>query len=214
MVMPAQSQGGAVVSVEILGQIEAVKARIVLHRSFDHVWHSYKGYVLVLDDAPKVALGPTTHAKHRFRIGDVISGVGEPVPDERTEWADIYKVRRIKFATRGPESEDRAADIDGGICPPLEELREHGHLRLDPRTYERSCTRCPFGVVLPTEIILDQWNTSRVKWRFETHCYGPRDCPRYRPGAPRRVPGRSPGMVYVDDDVERLKEDEEWAENR
>jgi hypothetical protein len=46
------------------------------------------------------------------------------------------------------------------------------------------------------------WNPSKVKWRFETHCYGPRGCPRYKAGPPYRVPGRSPGMVYVDDDVE------------
>jgi len=56
---------------------------------------------------------------------------------------------------------------------------------------------------MATEIILDHWNPSNTKWRFETHCYGPRGCPRYKPGPPRRVPGRKPGMVWVDDDVER-----------
>ncbi len=44
-----------------------------------------------------------------------------------------------------------------------------------------------------------------VKWRFETHCYGPRGCPRYKAGPAYRVPGRKPGMVYVDDDVERAR---------
>ena len=60
---------------------------------------------------------------------------------------------------------------------------------------------------MPTEIIIDQWNPTETKWRFETHCYGPRDCPRYRPGKPYRVPGRKPGMVWVDDDVEREERD-------
>jgi hypothetical protein len=56
---------------------------------------------------------------------------------------------------------------------------------------------------MPTQIILDHWNPSVVKWRFETHCYGPQGCPRYKSGPAYRVPGRSSGMVYVDDDVER-----------
>jgi hypothetical protein len=43
-------------------------------------------------------------------------------------------------------------------------------------------------------------------WRFETHCYGPRDCPRYLAGKPYRVQGRKPDMVWVDDDVEREAE--------
>jgi hypothetical protein len=65
---------------------------------------------------------------------------------------------------------------------------------------------------MATEIILDQWNPSKwnpskMKWRFETHCHGPRGCPRYRAGPPRRVPGRKPGMVWIDDDVEREERD-------
>jgi len=63
---------------------------------------------------------------------------------------------------------------------------------------------------MPTEIILDKWRPERVKWRMETHCYGPRDCPRYRAGRPRRVPSSKPGLVFVDDDVERMEEDAAW----
>jgi hypothetical protein len=57
-----------------------------------------------------------------------------------------------------------------------------------------------------TEIILDQWNPSRKRWRLETHCYGPKGCPRHRTGAARKVPGRKPGMVWVDNDIEREAE--------
>jgi hypothetical protein len=63
---------------------------------------------------------------------------------------------------------------------------------------------------MPTEITIDQWNPSKKRWRFETHCYGPRDCPRYRPGKPYRVQGRKSWMLWVDDDVERAAADEEW----
>ena len=46
-------------------------------------------------------------------------------------------------------------------------------------------------------------NPSKKKHRFETHCYGPKSCPKYKAGRPYRVPGRNPGMIYIDDDVER-----------
>ncbi len=188
------------------GVVVAVKPRIVLHRSFDEVWHSYKGYVLVLEDGAKVAVGGAAHAKHRFRIGDEVEGEAEEPLYPEEEWADLYKVRKLKLLARGPGREDRDPDPDGGISLPLEQYREHGHRRLDAKTYERSCTACPFGAVMPTEIILDKWKPERVKWRAETHCYGPHDCPRYRAGRPRSVPTSKRGLVFIDDDVERMKE--------
>jgi hypothetical protein len=53
---------------------------------------------------------------------------------------------------------------------------------------------------MTTEVIVDHWNPKQTtKWRVETHCYGPHDCPRYRAGRPRSVPGRKPGMVFIDE---------------
>ena len=186
--------------VSFRGIVAAVKPRIGLHRSFNEVWHSYRGYVLVLEDGRRVAVGPGAHAKHAFRIGDLIEGAGVPVPDPRTEWAELYKTSGLRIVRRGPAAEERAADIDGGIAPALEVYRARGHRRLGPRTYERSCQSCPFGAVMPTEVIVDHWNPEHTtKWRVETHCYGPHDCPRYRAGHPRSVPGRKPGMVFIDE---------------
>lgn len=202
--------GTSATPLSFSGRIAAAKPRIGLHRSFDQVWHSYRGYVLVLEDGARIAVGPAAHEKHRFRIGDVVEGRAEPLPDPRTECADLYKVRGLRLLERGPASEERPADPDGGVAPPLAEYRARGHRRLDPRTYDRSCRRCPFGAVMATEIVLDQWNPDRRRWRRETHCYGPRDCPRYRAGRPRSVPGRKAGMVYVDDDVEREAQDAHW----
>ena len=191
------------------GRVAAVKPRIILHRSFDEIWHSYKGYVLVIDDL-RVAIGPSAQDLHGFRIGDEVEGEGEEPLYPESEWADLYKVRKLKLLGRGSASEDRPADPDGGIAPPLAVYREHGHLRLAPKTYETSCQACPFGAVMPTQIILDKWNPDRQKWRMETHCYGPRDCPRYRPGRARTVPTSKAGLTYTDDDLERWKEDEAY----
>jgi hypothetical protein len=79
---------------------------------------------------------------------------------------------------------------------------EMGRTGFEPATYthDRSCRSCPFGAVMPTEVIVDHWNPKRTtKCRVETHCYGPQDCPRYRAGRPRTVPGRKPGMVFIDE---------------
>jgi hypothetical protein len=197
-------------SVAFSGDVVAVKARIRLLRSFDEVSHQYQGYTLVLRggiagaarDEFRVAIGPAAQQKSRFRIGDHVAGRAAPVEDPKTEWAEFYKASGLTVVSRGAPDQDRPADPEGGIAPPLEEYRKRGHRRLDPRTLGSSCTRCPFGLTMATEITVDKWNPARKKWRFETHCYGPKDCPRYRPGTPRQVPGRK-GDVWIDDDVER-----------
>jgi len=193
------------------GTITSVKPRIRLIRSFDQISHAYLGYTLVMDavvdgkewNGLRVAVGQKTHEKHLFRIDDRVSGKALPIEMPEKEWADIYKVSGIKIISRGDSAEDRPADIKGGIAPPLTVYRERGHVRLDRRTYESKCTQCPWGAVMATQVIVDHWNPSTsTRWREETHCYGPQDCPNYRAGKPRTVPGRK-GMVWVDDDVER-----------
>jgi hypothetical protein len=49
------------------------------------------------------------------------------------------------------------------------------------------------------EMIIDQWNPSKKKYRFETFCYGPKNCLFYRAGATRKVPGRR-GMTWEEED--------------
>lgn len=197
--------------IDFTGTIVSVKARIRLIRSFDQIpTHQYQGYMLILDGEVdgvsrnrfKVAIGPKTHEEHIFRIGDAIRGKAITVPDSETEWAEFYKVTGLQIMER-TQPDALPPSPTGGIAPLLEQYREQGHFRLDRETCETQCVQCPFGLTMPTQIILDHWNPSQMKWRFETHCYGPRGCPRYKAGPPYRVPGRKPGMIYVDDDVER-----------
>lgn len=196
--------------IDFTGTIASVKARIRQIRSFDQVpIHQYQGYMLILDGEVdrvarsrlKIAIGPKAHEQHLFRIGDSIRDEAASVPDSETEWAEFYKVSGLQLI--GRTQPDAPPNPTGGIAPPLAKYREQGHLRLKRETCETQCVQCPFGLTMPTQIILDHWNPSKVKWRFETHCYGPRGCPRYKAGPAYRVPGRKSGMVYVDDDVER-----------
>jgi hypothetical protein len=53
---------------------------------------------------------------------------------------------------------------------------------------------------MPVELIIDQWNPSRRRYRTETFCYGSRSCPLYQAGPARQVPGRHRGMTYIEED--------------
>ena len=208
--------------VQFAGTVTAVKARIRLLRSFDEISHSYQGYTLVLEgtvdgvaqEKLRIAVGPKTHEKHHFRIGDSVMGLAAPVSDTRREWATHYRVSGLRVASRGPEEQQVKANPEGGLAPPLPEYRARGHRRLDRRSYRKHCQRCPFGLVMATEITIDHWNPEKKQWRFETHCYGPRECVHYHPGKPYRVQGRKPGMIWIDNDVEREREDEDWRRRR
>jgi len=198
--------------LDFSGTIISVKARIKLIRSFDEIpTHQYQGYTLILEGIVgserreyRLGVGPKAHEKFQFRIGDIIDGKTVSAEFPNLEWAEFYKVSALKIQKRGPESENRPADPEGGTAPPLKDYKHHGHLRLDKKTCHSKCLRCPFGLTMATAIIVDHWELSEKKWRFETHCYGPRDCPIYKPGRPYRVPGRK-GMVYVDNDYERYQ---------
>jgi hypothetical protein len=52
---------------------------------------------------------------------------------------------------------------------------------------------------MPVEMIIDQWNPTRRRYRTETFCYGPRACSLYEAGPERTVPGRR-GMTYAEED--------------
>ncbi len=188
------------------GAITAVQPRIRLTRSFDEATHSYLGYAIVLEGTIgeeerefSIGVGKAAHEKHRFRIGDQISGFCRPVLDERKEPVEFYKVSGIKKLA---ESSREYGDPPPwhGICPELETYRERGHRRLDARTYSSKCRTCMWGCRMPVEIIIDNWNPrSKVKYRMETFCYGPLSCKLYKAGPKRQVEGRA-GMVYVEED--------------
>lgn len=185
------------------GTIAAIQPRIRLTRSFDEQSHSYLGYLLRMEATIeerggfRVGVGPGAHAKHQFRIGDQIEGLGERVTDQRLEVADLYKVSKLRILQRG---EAPAAQAPwNGVPPSLTVYRERGHRRLAEKTYESKCQTCIWGCAMPVEMIIDHWNPGRVRYRTETFCYGPLSCPLYKPGPTRKVPGRN-GMSYEEPD--------------
>lgn len=187
------------------GSIVAVQPRIRLTRSFDERHHSYQGYVLRVSGACGgedgeflIAIGKAAQEKHRFRAGMEVTGLATPVADSRLETAGFYKASGLKVLR------DAEGDTPAGLpCvetpPDLETYRGRGHRRLAARTYDTKCSTCIWGCRMPVELIVDHWNPSQKRYRFETFCYGPKDCVHYRAGAKRRVPGRK-GMSYTEED--------------
>ena len=201
--IPLRSNG--VEKIPWRGVLLSIQPRIRLGRSFDQRSHTYLGYALQVrgsigDETREflVGIGERAHSKHQFRAGDTVSGEAVPVADPRLETVEFYKVSRLK-TMRGRIEEQAQPPPWSGVPPPLAVYRERGHRRLASRTYEERCTTCLWGCRMAVEMIVDQWNPSRRRYRTETFCYGPRSCPLYRSGPQRKVPGRH-GMTYTEED--------------
>ena len=186
------------------GIIISVQPRIRMLRSFDQRSHNYLGYAIsikgYIDDGERkysIGIGKATHENFQFCEGDEISGECLPVIDERMEPVGFYKVSKLKKARRIEKSSTPPPWEN--IPPDLETYRERGHRRLSAQTYNTKCISCIWGCRMPVEIIIDNWNPSRKKCRFETFCYGPLSCKFYAPGPPRKVEGRK-GMVWEEED--------------
>lgn len=201
------------------GKIISIQPRIRLTRSFDEASHTYLGYAITLEGELdninttfSIGIGKAAHAKHQFKVNDTISGECVPVPDPDLEPTEYYKVSKLKLITRSTTISNTSSPWE--VVPPeLDVYRERGHRRLAARTYDTKCSSCMWGARMPVEIIVDNWNPSRKKYRFETFCYGPLSCKLYKAGPNRKVEGRN-GMVYVEEDwvdamnVEHRGEDE------
>jgi len=190
--------------IEWMGRVLGVQPRIRLWRSFDERGHSYLGYCLFLDGIIggegrefSVGIGKVAQAKHAFRVGDEVSGVGVPVADSRREPVELYRASRLRVV-RGGEAEGGAPPPWSGVPPDLETYRWRGHRRLSARTYGAKCRSCIWGCRMAVEMVIDPWNP-RTEYRQETFCYGPLSCTFYKAGPRRLVPGRK-GMRYDEPD--------------
>ena len=187
------------------GSITSIQLRIRLTRSFDEASHTYLGFAIKLagtvdnqETTFSIGIGKAAHAKHQFKVNDVISGECLPVPDPDMEPVDYYKISKLAKIAEG-ESGNPSAPWE--LVPPgLDVYRERGHRGLAARTYDTKCISCIWACRMPVEIIVDNWNPrGRRKYRFETFCYGPLSCKLYKAGSNRKVEGRN-RMVYVEED--------------
>jgi len=187
------------------GWLTSVPPRIRLIRSFDQRSHSYLGYALrvrgIIGDVESeflVGIGMAAQIKHNFRTGDIVSGMSHQVLDKRLEAVEFYKTSKLCVI----EQHEQAEHVPPpwlGVPPELETYQQRGHRRLDARTYEAKCLSCIWGCKMAVEMIIDQWNPSKKRYRQETSCYGPKSCTFYRAGPTRKVPGRK-GVTWEEED--------------
>ena len=192
-------------SVSWSGHLISVQPRIRLTRSFDQRHHSYLGYVLAIDGVCgdnhgqfNIAIGKGAQEKHSFQIGMEVSGQSSPVEDPALETASYYKTCKLRVGRETADPPDTSPPFCG-VPPELPTYRARGHRRLDAKTFASNCITCIWGCRMPVAMIVDQWNPSKQKLRFETFCYGPKNCSLYRAGPNRKVPGRR-GMSYTEED--------------
>ncbi len=187
------------------GTIKGIQPRIRLMRSYDQCSHMYLGYMLAINGEVEgesrefiVAIGKAAQAQHVFQVGDLAEGISEPVLDERQEVAEFYKTSKLQILERHSGKTDEPPPWHG-IVPDLDTYRRRGHRRLAVRTFDLNCNGCMWACRMPVEMIIDQWNPSKKKYRFETFCYGPKSCSFYSAGPTRKVPGRN-GMTWEEED--------------
>jgi len=178
------------------GEIVGVQPRIHLMRSLDERQHSYLGYLLLMNGTVAgasreftVRIGAGAQAKHQLHAGMRVSSLAEPVPTPERETADFYKVSALTVESPGA-AEPPHPPPWCGVPPALEVYRERGRRRLDARTFDARCRACQWGCRMAVTMIIDPWNPSQRRYRFETFCYGPKSCALYRAGPTRKVPGR------------------------
>ena len=186
------------------GTILGIQPRIRLLRSFDQRNHQYLGYALNIQGVMTgqdanfwIGIGKGAQAKHQFKVGYVISGECLPVEDQRTETVVFYKVSKLKLLNASETKNTPPPWL--GTPPELKIYRQRGHRRLDGRTYKSNCISCIWGCNMAVEMIIDQWNPSKKRYRQETFCYGPKSCSLYKAGPTRKVPGRK-GMSWEEED--------------
>lgn len=187
------------------GRIVAVQPQINMLRSFDQRYRHYVGYILRVignfgDEIGEflVAIGKIPQSKYKFCAGMIASGVSVPVDDPQKIAADFFKTTGLKVS-KIDEHEVSSGPPFRGAPPDLDVYRERGSRRLDTKTYNTKCTACIWGCRMAVEMIVDPWNPSKKQYRFETCCFGPKNCEWYRAGATRKVPGRN-GMSWEEAD--------------
>ena len=106
----------------------------------------------------------------------------------------LQRMKRTDCMAHGFRSSFR---VWSAKCTPYSQ--EECEAALAVTTYDSKCNSCIWDCAMPVEMIIDQWNPNRRRYRTETFCYGPRSCSSYKPGPTRKVPGRH-GMTCEEED--------------
>ena len=158
-----------------------------------------------------VAISEKQMMKHRFHIGDEIRGTVWTKMYPKLEYADYYRAGGLKKLVEGPEPDEEAREPWTGEVPELSVYDWRGCRMLDSRFWKGKCFPCKWACMANVAIEYN-WGVTQ-KFRFESFCYGPKNCKRNKMGKPRAVPYKDCGSVYdegwLDDICTENRDDEE-----
>ena len=185
----------------------------------DNRTHRMTGYNLFLVGVAEneerqfaVAVSEKQQEKTRFHIGDEISGTAWTKKYAKWEYADYYRAGSMKKQVAAVSVDENGIAPWMGEVPSLSVYDWRGCRMLDVRSYKGKCFTCKWACMANVTIEYD-WGRAQ-KFRFESFCYGPRNCRLYRMGRPRAVPYKGCGSFYDEgwmDDIctENRQDDDE-----
>ena len=184
------------------GKITSVQPRSNVWRyRLDNRTHRLTGYNLFLTGIAEgeekeyaVAISEKQQQKYRFRIGDEISGTAWTKKYPECEYADYYRSGGLKKISETKLIGDLSSEPWLSEVPDLSVYDWRGCRMLDKRRWKGKCFACKWAAMANVTIEY-HWGVSQ-KLRFESFCYGPKNCSLYKMGRPRAVPDKQLGSVY------------------
>jgi len=133
-----------------------------------------------------IAISEKQYQKGLFRIGDVVKGTGWTKQYKEREYADYYRAGALKVVDRNTEIVDTICPWTGYL-PDMDVYEKRGARMLSKSSWKSKCFTCMWATMSNVEI---QWDFDRdiKKYRFESFCYGPKSCKKYKMGRSRSVP--------------------------
>lgn len=204
--------------IEFSGTIRSVQPRSNVWRyRLDNRTHSLTGYNLFLSGTAEgedkdftVAISEKQMMKYQFHIGDKIRGTAWTKMYTKLEYADYYRVGGIKKLISTPVNEGTKEPWIDEV-PELSVYDWRGCRMLDSRLWKGKCFTCKWACMANVTIEYNWGITQR--FRFESFCYGPKNCKHYKMGKPRAVPYKGCGSSYdegwLDDICTENRNDEE-----
>lgn len=184
------------------GTITAVQPRSTVWRyRMDNRTHRVTGYNLFLSGEAEgesknfcIAISEKQQDKMRFHIGDEIEGSGWTKLYPKWEYADYYRVSSLKKLFSAAVPEEGTGMPWTGEVPALSVYDWRGCRMLDKKCWSGKCQSCKWACMASVAIEYD-WGKTQ-KFRFESFCYGPKNCKKYNMGRPRAVPYKDCGSSY------------------
>ena len=140
-----------------------------------------------------VAVSEKQQEKLHFHIGDLIKGTAWTKKYPKCEYADYYRAGALKKIQPGEDLSDQAPPWLSEV-PDLETYAWRGARMLDSRCYKGKCFQCKWAAMANVTI---EYNFGvSQKFRFESYCYGPKNCKFYKMGKPRSVSYKGMGTFY------------------